>query len=605
MADEQLITDIAERLDSHVDTTAELRTLIGGYIGKHEVEKLDEPVLHALGSVAIERMMLGRAMGLSSFRGARDLFDVLGYNELLQYREYRGRYRRGGLAKRVIDAYPVAVWRAGAEVYEDEDATVDTEFEKAWKSLESRLGVWSRLQRAHILALLSTYSVLLIGAKGTGDLSTELPRGSSPDQVLYLKPYSGGGGPATGNLQDQRARAMDATCSIREFDIDPNSPRYGEAAFYQFKRAPNASTQLDSAIHWSRIIHVADELLDDDVYGTPALEAVWNLFDDLYKVTGGGSEAFWLRAKNAMHVDFDKTMGLPGKPGAQLSAQLTPEQRKSFEEKAEKLQHQIDSVMVTKGATITQLSSATANIKDPADAIITQIAGTKAIPKRILVGSEMGQLASGQDKDNWNTAVQDKRTNWAFPGLVKPLAQRLLDYGYLPPLKTKNTFFVEWPIIEDLTEDEKAKYALDLANVNKSYGSTVFTEDEIRDKCYRMEPGKDEVDDPFRAELAVKLTMANKQMGVTVFTDDEIRKLCYGWEPLAPDQKVPIGAPERISVAEPPPEGGPDDTPAPGTEEDIANKAKAAPLAAQLAALEAAIEESDMDAIAKIIGVTA
>ena len=416
-----------------------------------------------------------------------------------------------------------------------------------------------------------------------------------------MKPYSGGGGPATGNLQDQRSRAMDATCSIREFDVDPNSPRYGEAKFYQFKRAPNASTQLDSAIHWSRIIHVADELLDDDVYGTPALEAVWNLFDDLYKVTGGGSEAFWLRAKNAMHVDFDKTMGLPGKPGAALSAQLTPDQRKEFEAKAEKLQHQIDSVMVTRGGTITQLSSATANIKDPAAAIITQIAGTKAIPKRILVGSEMGQLASGQDKDNWNTAVQDKRTNWAFPGLVKPLAQRLLDYGYLPPLKTKNTFFVEWPIIEDLTEDEKAKYALDLANVNKSYGSTVFTEDEIRDKCYRMEPGKDEVDDPFRAELAVKLTMANKQMGVTVFTDDEIRKLCYGWEPLAPDQKVPIGAPERISVAEPPPEGGPDDTPAPGTEEDIANKAKAAPLAAQLHALEQAIENDDLDAIGEIL----
>ena len=140
--------------------------------------------------------------------------------------------------ERVIDAYPVAVWRAGAEVYEDEDATVDTEFEKAWKSLESRLGVWSRLQRAHILALLSTYSVLLIGAKGTGDLSTELPRGSSPDQVLYLKPYSGGGGPATGNLQDQRARAMDATCSIREFDIDPNSPRYGERVDAAGQRHP-------------------------------------------------------------------------------------------------------------------------------------------------------------------------------------------------------------------------------------------------------------------------------------------------------------------------------------------------------------------------------
>ena len=173
------ILTIAQQLDQR-QPDAELRTLIAGYIGESEVANLEPPVLHALGSVALERMMWGRAMGLSSFRGRRDLFDVLSYNETLDYREYRGRYKRGGLAKRVVDAYPVAVWRAGAEVYEDEDAKEDTPFEVAWKSLESRLGVWSRLQRAHTLALLSTYSVLLIGARGTGDLSTELPRGSSP-----------------------------------------------------------------------------------------------------------------------------------------------------------------------------------------------------------------------------------------------------------------------------------------------------------------------------------------------------------------------------------------------------------------------------------------
>ena len=97
------IVAIAEQLDQR-QPDAELRTLIAGYIGEHEVAGLDAPVLRALGSVALERMMWGRSMGLSSFSGARDLFAVLGYNELLTYREYRGRYKRGGLANIVEKA---------------------------------------------------------------------------------------------------------------------------------------------------------------------------------------------------------------------------------------------------------------------------------------------------------------------------------------------------------------------------------------------------------------------------------------------------------------------------------------------------------------------
>lgn len=559
----------------------DMRALVGSMLGSDEsIAALDDGSLRALSSVLLERMMFARQAGIS-FNGARDMYAVLGYERLLTYTQYRARYMRGGIAKRIVDAYPTAVWRAGAEVYEDEKAETDTPFEQAWKALEARLGIWSRLQRAHTLASLSTYAVLLIGAPG--DLSTELPQGN-PDKLLYLTPFSGGGGPSGGDQQDNRSRAMNADASVQSFDVDPQSPRFGLPLTYQLKRSDITSPLLQRPIHWSRVIHVAEGLLGDEVYGTPALEAVWNLLDDLDKVTGGGAEAFWLRANAGLHLDVDKTMGMPGtlaKPGNQG---LDADSRKRLTEKAEELQHQVQRVMVTRGVTATQLSSATADFSRPADAIITQIAGTKAIPKRILVGSEMGQLASGQDKDNWNTQVQDKRTSWAFPGLVKPLIDRLVKYGYLPKPKEVH---VEWPVIEDLTEDEKVKLQKDMAEVNKTQEAVVYTEQEIREVTGR-EPLSDEdaangLSEMDKAEIAAKLAMTNKEQGVVVFTGAEIRKLSFQLDPLDASEEVPIGAPEKISVTEPPP-----------LEE---------PLAATLAALEAAIEADDLATIGKILGI--
>ena len=582
----------------------EMRTLVGGLLGDTEqLRALDDGTIRTLSTVLLERMMFARQAGIS-FHGARDLYEVLGYDRVLTYRKYRARYARGGIAKRIVEAYPKATWRGGVKLFEGAEATDadrdgKTAFEQAWNDLEKRLSIWATIQQADILTGLSTYSAVLIGAPGS--LTDELPKGT-PEKLLYLTPFSGGGGP--GGDQLSRSMAMDADCSIQTFDVDPASPRFGLPLIYRLRRTDLSSPLLNREVHWTRLVHLAEGLLGDRVYGSPTLEDVWNLLDDLDKVTGGGAEAFWLRANAGLHLDVDKAMGLPG-PSGKATPGLSPDERKALAEKAEDLQHQIQRVMVTRGVTATQLSSATANFKDPADAIVTQIAGTKGIPKRILVGSEMGQLASGQDRQNWNTQIQDRRTSYAGPCIVRPLVDRLVQYGYLP---TPKEYIVVWPVMEDLTEDEKAELAGKLAMVSKNFGSTVFTEAEIRQICYRMKPAEDTVTDQFRAELAIKLTMANKQMGVTVFTDDEIRKTCYGWDPLTEDQKVPIGAPERITVKEPPPEGGEGDVPAPGTTVDLAHPTKAPKglegYEDELRALEEAIEDGNISAIDEILGVT-
>lgn len=442
--------------------------------------------LRAATSVVLERMQFLRQAGIT-FNGARDLYEVLGYDRLITTRQYRDRYSRGGIAGRIVDAMPNATWRGTMEIVEDKDPHHDTPFEKTWKELEVKLQINAKLQRADKLAQLSTYSVILLGVQDN-DLSTELPKGK-PGGVLYLTPFLGGGGP--GGDTRSRAAAVDADVTIMEFDVDVSSPRFGLPLYYQLRRTDISSPAFQRPVHWSRIIHLAEGILDNEVYGQPALERVWNLLDDLDKVTGGGAEAFWLRANQGLHLNIDKDMQLPAAQDAVTALKAQSEDYK----------HQLTRWIRTRGVDVQVLGSDVANFGPPADAILTQIAGSKSIPKRILTGSEMGELASSQDRDNWKDQINGRQTGYVGPFIVRPLVDRLIRYGYLPfPAKGEREYLVKWPQIQTLTEAEKSAGAKDWAATNQTMGTVVFTDKEIRDKWYDMKPLTDEEKDSVKTE---------------------------------------------------------------------------------------------------------
>ena len=273
-----------------------------------------DPELRALASemkaletnILLARRSFARASGFT-FDDSRDMYGVLGYRDLVTVADYRSRYQRGGIAGRIVDVFPNATWRGSMELIEDENLEDYTAFEQAWKDLDQRLQIQAKLLRVDKLAGLSTYAVLLIGAPG--DLEQELPKGN-PTQLLYLTPFAGGGGPMTGtSSQADRAIADGADASVFEYDTDAASPRFGLPKSYQLKRV-DLNMALARPVHWTRVLHVAEGVLDDDVFGQPALERVWNLLDDLDKVIGGGAEAFWLRANAGMQLDVDKDMAL-------------------------------------------------------------------------------------------------------------------------------------------------------------------------------------------------------------------------------------------------------------------------------------------------------
>jgi hypothetical protein len=586
---------------SEVDAHAEARAAAMAR-AQAEESAVEDVTRHA--SALLDRIRWMNQAGLT-FRGARDLYQILGYIRQLTTWDYQGRYERGGLAGRVVDVMPDATWRGSPafQVVEDKSGKADTPFEAAWEALATRLNLGALFPRADKLSRLSTFAVILIGVAGDEPLEQEMPRGGGNARaVIYAQAYLGGGGP--GGDARSRALATNSDASVYEFETDARSPRFGRPRSYWLKRTDVSSPALQRPVHWSRVVHVAEGLLQDEVYGQPALERVWNLLDDLEKVTGGGAEAFWLRANQGLHVNVQKEMALP-----QVSAAV-----EALKSQSEEYKHQLTRWLRTYGTDVETLGSDVADFSRPADAIITQIAGSKAIPKRILTGSEMGELASSQDRENFKDQVNGRRDQHAGPNIVRQFVDRLLDYGHLPPpaalavpeaetpagMGPIYLYHVTWPNIQALTEQERAEGAAKWASVNASMGETVFSSAEIRDHWYGMEEKDSDSDTMLsRATLAWRMAQANQVMGEVVFTNAEIRDTAFGWGELTPEERGQV-APGTVPAV------GPDGMPLadPGTAANVVQMAPAA-RAATVRALRAAMARGDAEEIAAIAGVPA
>lgn len=416
-----------------------------------------------MASALLERFGLARAAGLT-FEGARDLYKALGYKSTLTCGDFRARYLRNAVAARVVEAYPKATWRIGGELVEDEDPEVVTDFEDAWDLLSYRVHSWPTFQRVDTLAGLGQYAVLLIGAPGA--LNSELPKMTSQEEVAFLATYA------------------QEDAEILSYIDDTKDSRFGQPKEYRLRLNRSTTNPIlgtaapilaaaERAVHWSRVIHVADGLLDDTVLGQPRLERVWNLLDDLEKMTGGGSEAFWLRAHQGYVAKIDG------------DTKIDDEELRGMKEHVEEFAHQIRRTIGLRGTDFKALGSDVANFDRNVDAIMKQISSGSEIPLRILTGSEMGELASTQDRASWDQRVSDRRASYGETMIVRPLVDRLIAYGALPqPVE----YAVRWPEISNLTDEQRANVAEKWAGLNEKAGATVVTSAEIRDHVLLLPP---------------------------------------------------------------------------------------------------------------------
>lgn len=464
-------------------------------------------------SVPIDRLAFSMDAGLA-FGGFRDYYLQLGYAESLTYRHYRHIHRRGGIGKRVVEAYPNATWSADPRLTEDTDSNTQTPFEAAIGELFERLNIWARVCRGDILANIGRYAVILIG---TADGKLEQPLPSKLKEILYLQP-----------LSEEHA-------TVESWDTKTSSPRYGMPEFYRVAlggdptitpgNTSNQRSTIYAKVHWSRLLHIAEGLLEDDVFGTPRLEAVWNNLDDLLKVVGGGAEAAWKRMDPGIQVDID-----PEVP-------IEPDEQELIEEQFDEYQHGLRRMLQTRGAKVNLLSTTVAGFGPNATSILQLISGTTGIPQRILVGSERGELASTQDRDNWWERINERRRNFAAP-LIRDFVNRLIERGAVPapnskgrpaelvakcqrlnsrqsalfrnstyvvPVIGKWQYMVTWPEVGPLDKSATAEIISKLAGANQANaqagGGLIFTADEMRHHVTGLGPRPAEADVPATGSL--------------------------------------------------------------------------------------------------------
>ena len=404
-------------------------------------------------SWAFVRKLVARMF--TSHEGARDFYTVFGYpRDPITAINYKELYDRGGIANRIIRAYPKATWRDWPTVC-DEDGKEDSAFHNAFEELVERMNLMHYLDRADRISGIGHYGVLLLGVNDNADLRQPLGKG----KLMYLQPFA------------------EYSATINQWDVDPKSPRFGKPLMYTLQtadptqRSTGAISGRSLNVHYSRVIHIAESLEQDDVFGTPCLKPVINYLHDLHKTVGAQAEIYWLAANRGIALMADKDSNVD-------ESMLT-----RMKEQAEEYQHQLRRTLVGAGMTAQALGSDAPDGTTGADTLLKLIAGTKGMPQRIMIGSEAGELSSSQDENNWNSRIDERRTTFAGPCILRPLVQKLIDIGELTP---KGKWYIDWPKATAISDAERSTIAVNKTTALRNYVSTpgaemVVAQQEVRE----------------------------------------------------------------------------------------------------------------------------
>jgi hypothetical protein len=410
--------------------------------------KKEQKIPLAVMSELVARMSLANKLGTQQYGGDRDIYRALGYPETLLFSDYYGRYKRQDIAKAVIDR-PIAVtWRGDVTIVESDDAD-ETLLEKEWKALDKRLQLKSKFVRVDRLTGLGTYGILLLGLDDVifnEDFTKPVTTGKR--KLFYVKPLSS------------------SSATIQTFETDPKSERYGFPLIYQVTvQNLTLGNTLNLQVHHTRIIHIVDDLLENEVEGAPRLQSVFNRLMDLEKLVGGDAEMFWRGARPGYHGKIDKDYQMDDKALLALQDQF------------DEYEHNLRRMLVNEGVDFQSLAQQIADPAGHVDIQMQMISAVTGIPKRILTGSERGELSSAQDKSEWLEYVTGRREEYAEQRIIRPFVDRCIEYQILP--KPKEDYSIEWNDLFSVSDKDKAEIGRIRATALKEYLSSPTAEDAV------------------------------------------------------------------------------------------------------------------------------
>jgi hypothetical protein len=395
------------------------------------------------------------------YGGHRSIWTAAGYPGTISLESYWIRYKRDGLARRILNLVPSLAWGGGAIVTDDQDPEAESDFDKAFSALLEKIPLWSVAMNADVLASIGHYGTIALGTtvpdgSGSNVFQQPLEGPLTLEDLLHMTPYS--------ELTNKVSHPLNGNIS---------DSRFGMPEFYDLK-----TDTAQIKLHHTRVFHLAHGLLDSRWKGIPKLESIFNDLLDLEKICASGAEGSWRTASPLRHGRIPE------------HASFKKEDEQDFEDQIAEVDHRQKSTILTKGgAEVELLQGRMPNFSPGAAFIIRKIAGEIGIPTRRLWGTETGERASQIDDDTLQDQVDDHRSQFCEP-LLRDIISRLTELGILP--ETSNDVIIRWPKRKEMRPADRAIIAKQIADANaaqvRANDEPILTSTEIRKDLFDKEP---------------------------------------------------------------------------------------------------------------------
>jgi hypothetical protein len=391
----------------------------------------------------------------------RDINHESGYPEGdISNVQYKEMYDREGIASRIVNIYPQECWAMQPEIYETEDLENVTKFEKELETLDEEVQLYSKMETVDKLCGIGRYGIMLLGFSGSGSLKTPLrpiDKVGKRQRLLYMRPLP------------------EFIAQISDYERDIRNPRYGHPTMYKLKLIDSTelskegnviptdavdkiSRRQDVDVHWSRVVHVpSDELEDSVIYGTPRLQSVFNRCYDIKKILSASAEGYWKCGYPGLSLETHPTTE---------AIDFGDEEQQKTKDQIERFQLGLQRYLATVGVTVKSLSP---SLVDPSPFLRAQLEAisiAKQIPLRILQGSEEAKLASSQDMRTWNKRLRHRQIQFINSYIIRPILNRLMEMGALTKPKKLT---INWPDLNAPTENDRAVTAAKITDALVKY----------------------------------------------------------------------------------------------------------------------------------------
>lgn len=423
-----------------------------------------------------------RGAGSTSLDRRRDIPVECGFpnDDAITAEVLRDLYNRDSLVARIVEVWPKECWQVTPEIYETDDNTIETPFEQAWDQLGSSLvnepgyhkeekgsSIWEYLLRADIECGKGRYGGILLGLNDGKDLS-------EPVEIKALKssqtqPLPSPNGSATKSSETKHKltflRVFDEMmCQISAREPNRTSPRYGHPTEYLVTfDAPEDGQSIGGGVvigsqrvHWTRIVHIVDNILPNDITGVPRVKPVLNDVLTAQKSRWGSGEMFWNGASPKLSFETHPQLG-----GDVII------NKSRMKDQIENTLRGLQQWWLLSGMSAKQIAPNVVDPKPFIDSCIQSICIKIETPVPVFIGYEVGELAGSMNVEEWRARVKRRQTGFCTSRIVCPFVNRLINIGVLPV--PPEGYIVKWPDITGQSQKDKVQIQSMRINIVVAY----------------------------------------------------------------------------------------------------------------------------------------